>query len=422
MDLTSTENVKIMNDPKVSILIPSKNRKKMLRNALKSAIGQTYTNLEIIVQDNNSMDGTYEYIKDLLDDPRVKYFKSDVDLSMLDNWSTGFLQVSGSLFVRLDDDNVFIPDFVERCTQNIKHYDLDAMTFSAVVLSKDGPFKLFQENECVYLLDHELSLLTDFYCLTDSNYTMYRMDLIHEIVGTSPFYETSLPDRFFNYRLAEANVNGVYRCGFSTVVKGVTRYDYKPHNKRKFFVAYYDDFFNRDFTEKLTDCQFNFQMHRAHCAYRFLEQSKNLSVKHFFNERLLNEKLLRSYSMFGHINQWQRLDSVKELLFSYAMFIHTSICFLKHPFSKIHDRLAVNYYFVELYRFFQLNCRTLEYLFFKNRSEVYLDVAHVVESGDRFCEGFLENHKEILPNITSSCGEFESYVSGRVSGVYPRSL
>ena len=403
-----------MNSRKVSILIPTKNRKGMLRNALLSAINQTYLDLEIIVNDNNSTDGTYEEIKDLLEDDRIVYCKEESDLSMLENWSSGFLKVTGDLFVRLDDDNVFAPDFVEKCLLAIDEYKLDSITFSALVLSGGGVFKLFDESDLVYELDYKTSLLLEFYCLTDSNYSMYKSELISEVLEGDPFYWTTLPDRYFNYRLAEANIDGRYRCGFSTMIAGCTRYDDKSKNQRKFFINSYKEFYENNFTVNMMDCQFNFQMQRAHAAYFFLNNCNQTLVKQFFSTCLLDKRLMRSYSMFGHLNQWQYVTSLKELALSYVMFFHSSKEMLKYPFARVHNKKSIYYIFAEMKRFAALNARTIIRMIIKAKVKESSILANF-EKGDDFCRNFVASKMGKNWAVPSLCGNFEKYLRTKVA-------
>ena len=61
--------------PLVTIGIPTYNRGDgYLREALESALAQTYENLEIVVSDNCSTDNTGEVVE-AYDDPRVSYFR-----------------------------------------------------------------------------------------------------------------------------------------------------------------------------------------------------------------------------------------------------------------------------------------------------------------------------------------------------------
>jgi glycosyltransferase involved in cell wall biosynthesis len=59
----------------VSVLIPTYNRVKLLRDTLDSIINQTLKNFEIIIYDDGSTDNTEEMINSLKD-PRIRYIKS----------------------------------------------------------------------------------------------------------------------------------------------------------------------------------------------------------------------------------------------------------------------------------------------------------------------------------------------------------
>ena len=49
--------------PLVTIGIPLYNEVKYIERTIRSALEQTYTNIEVIISDNNSNDGTFELIK-----------------------------------------------------------------------------------------------------------------------------------------------------------------------------------------------------------------------------------------------------------------------------------------------------------------------------------------------------------------------
>ncbi|MBK7157601.1 MAG: glycosyltransferase family 2 protein [Ignavibacteria bacterium] len=58
----------------VSVIIPTFNRAGFLREALTSILNQTYSNLEIIVIDDDSDDNTYETVLEL-NSEKISYYK-----------------------------------------------------------------------------------------------------------------------------------------------------------------------------------------------------------------------------------------------------------------------------------------------------------------------------------------------------------
>jgi glycosyltransferase involved in cell wall biosynthesis len=101
--------------PLVSIGISTYNRAdSYLRPALTSALEQTYPNLEIIVSDNCSADGTEELVKGL-GDPRIRYFRQERNIGPINNFNFCLARARGTYFQLLHDDDLIDPDFVESC-------------------------------------------------------------------------------------------------------------------------------------------------------------------------------------------------------------------------------------------------------------------------------------------------------------------
>ena len=61
-------------NPLVSVYITTFNRRLLLERALNSVLSQTYTNIEILIIDDASTDGTKEYIDKNFNDSRIQYF------------------------------------------------------------------------------------------------------------------------------------------------------------------------------------------------------------------------------------------------------------------------------------------------------------------------------------------------------------
>lgn len=72
--------------PAVSLCIPAYQAEKHLRETLEAAFAQTFEDMEIVVLDNNTTDGTRRILEEA-DDPRLRVERNDSTLSMPDNWN-----------------------------------------------------------------------------------------------------------------------------------------------------------------------------------------------------------------------------------------------------------------------------------------------------------------------------------------------
>jgi glycosyltransferase involved in cell wall biosynthesis len=97
--------------PKVSILIPVYNRKKLIAECIQSAINQNYTNFEIVVVDNASNDGTWEVCKQFAAiDNRVRVFRNDINIGPVRNWLRCAEEAQGELSKILFSDDTIEQD------------------------------------------------------------------------------------------------------------------------------------------------------------------------------------------------------------------------------------------------------------------------------------------------------------------------
>jgi glycosyltransferase involved in cell wall biosynthesis len=95
---------------KVSIVIPTFNRKDFLARALESVLNQTYENYEIIVVDDGSTDGTKEFIQENFNDPRLNYFYKENEGLPSKTRNFGITKCSGEYIAFLDSDDYWFKD------------------------------------------------------------------------------------------------------------------------------------------------------------------------------------------------------------------------------------------------------------------------------------------------------------------------
>jgi glycosyltransferase involved in cell wall biosynthesis len=98
--------------PKISIGIPTFNRRDYVLEAIHSALAQTYANVEIIVSDNASTDDTWQHLTALAD-PRLVLLRQTTNLGMTGNFNATLSVATGEYFLLLSDDDLLAPTAIE---------------------------------------------------------------------------------------------------------------------------------------------------------------------------------------------------------------------------------------------------------------------------------------------------------------------
>lgn len=99
--------------PKVSVIIPTFNRAHTLGRAIDSVLGQTYTDLELIVVDDGSSDGTAALIQDF-QDPRLRYLQQPRNLGVSAARNRGIAEARGEWLAFLDSDDLWLSQKLQR--------------------------------------------------------------------------------------------------------------------------------------------------------------------------------------------------------------------------------------------------------------------------------------------------------------------
>ncbi|MCS3863257.1 glycosyltransferase involved in cell wall biosynthesis [Salinibacter ruber] len=94
----------------VSIVIPTRNRKNLLRQAIESAVNQSWPALEVIVIDEASEDGTSDMIKQYK--KQVEVFRNEKPEGLPAVRNMGASLSNGDYVLHLDDDDLLHPDHV----------------------------------------------------------------------------------------------------------------------------------------------------------------------------------------------------------------------------------------------------------------------------------------------------------------------
>jgi len=101
--------------PLISVIITSYNYLHFITQAIDSARTQTYPNIEIVVSDNCSTDGTVPALRErYAGDPRVRIFENEANLGEIVNSNRGFERSTGDFVMWLSADDWMYPHHLER--------------------------------------------------------------------------------------------------------------------------------------------------------------------------------------------------------------------------------------------------------------------------------------------------------------------
>lgn len=148
--------------PKFSVVIPTYNQAEFLKIALRSVLGQTHQDYEVIVVNNDSTDHTSEVVRQIQEeDTRVKAldFKDSHVIGAVRN--AGIEESAGEYIAFLDSDDTWYPKKLEKVAEVIAatpgigligHDEEMVREGSATIRSKSGPTADYRGDMYDYLL------------------------------------------------------------------------------------------------------------------------------------------------------------------------------------------------------------------------------------------------------------------------------
>jgi glycosyltransferase involved in cell wall biosynthesis len=109
--------------PLFTIAIPTYNRIAFLKKAVESAQKQDYPNFEIVVFDNHSTDGTFEYLKQTIElDKRIRFIRNPENMGGIKNIEQIPAAISGKYVLILCDDDCIEPALCSNAVETFYRY------------------------------------------------------------------------------------------------------------------------------------------------------------------------------------------------------------------------------------------------------------------------------------------------------------
>lgn len=148
-----------MSWPKISIVMPVLNRVDVIEKALQSILAQQYENLELIVIDGGSVDGTLEIINKYA--PYISYFQSKKDSGPSAAMNTGIQKATGDVIAFLMADDWYEPGIFKKVAEClIAHPEVEVVSCGGQIVFRDDATGAYHP-EMIY--DKEKQLRLNFY-------------------------------------------------------------------------------------------------------------------------------------------------------------------------------------------------------------------------------------------------------------------
>jgi glycosyltransferase involved in cell wall biosynthesis len=200
---------------KFSILLPTLNRLRYLRQAVETVRRQDYDDWEIVISDNASQEDIAGYVASL-SDPRIHYSRSETFLPVTDNWNRCLEGASGDYVHMLGVDDGLAPGQLREVAQQAERYRRPDLLYSLThhvaypgVLPGAPEGYVAEVNNASFLLRARearvldwdqrlkavrsaLSFRHDF--SFDMQHVFVRRDLVEKLRRHGPFFQSPFPD------------------------------------------------------------------------------------------------------------------------------------------------------------------------------------------------------------------------------------
>ena len=113
--------------PLVSIITPSFNQAEYLESTILSVLNQDYPNIEYIVIDGGSADGSVEIIRKY--ENQIAYWISEKDQGQTDALNKGFSVANGEIFAWINSDDLLLPGAVSQAVHELLAHPTAAMVY-----------------------------------------------------------------------------------------------------------------------------------------------------------------------------------------------------------------------------------------------------------------------------------------------------
>jgi glycosyltransferase involved in cell wall biosynthesis len=172
--------------PKISLVMPSYNQAQFLEETIRSVLDQNYPNLEYIVIDGGSNDGSVEILQRYAD--QFTYWVSEPDQGQTDALNKGFSKATGDLFCWLCSDDLLEPRALHEVAEFFEQHPTARVVYGDTIWvnANNVPIRYRKElafNRFIFLYEHNF---------IPQPSTFWRRDLHRQVGSLDPQFNASM--------------------------------------------------------------------------------------------------------------------------------------------------------------------------------------------------------------------------------------
>lgn len=243
--------------PKITIITPSYNQAQYLEETIDSVLSQGYENLEYMVVDGGSTDGSKEIIQKYAS--HFAYWACEKDQGQTDAILKGMSRMSGDVFNWINSDDLLTPGALEHVAEQFSDPNVNALC---------GPIEMFG--------GRKITIHPPAFLKGESLVRTFGLDGYNQpgtYFRTSCFHQFGLPDKRLHYVMDK---EWFMRYLLHFGLKGLMQTDfimarYRIHDQTK--TASQGDVFMDEYADVI----------RAYCAYNQADKLESLMLQKYAN-------------------------------------------------------------------------------------------------------------------------------------------
>jgi glycosyltransferase involved in cell wall biosynthesis len=116
-----------MSQPLISILLCSYNGERFIKEQIDSLLNQSYSNLEIVISDDHSTDGTRNILDHYKTEKRIRLFLQEENMGQTRNVEFALSKATGDLIAFADQDDIWLP---AKLGTMLRHFNGEWLVYS----------------------------------------------------------------------------------------------------------------------------------------------------------------------------------------------------------------------------------------------------------------------------------------------------